>query len=348
MLYVRALNQDEHAELERMTKQEVGRVSERARMILLSAQRWRVPRIASAFETRCATVRLWIRRFDAGGPPALHDEPRSGRPRKATPAVEQAVVTLIQDDPQESGYLATFWTVAMLLLAVFRKVGVALSPSAMRATLHRVDLRSGRPRLAMPLKVDPQKARKQWAIAKAVVEASADTAILYCDESRIELLPLLRRMWHWVGHQLRIPTPGTNDTRTIFGALNIYTGRWVYQIRERAAKEDFVAFLEHLLVAYANGPILLIADNFSSHKAKVVREWLAEHPHLQLHFLPTYCSHLNPVEPIWLRLKGKIAANRLYVSMELLLATVHEFFEQMLPRDALIWSGCEEDLAWAA
>ena len=348
MLYVRALTDDEYAELERITKQEVGRVSERARMILLSAQRWRVPQIASAFETRPATVRHWVRRFDAGGPSALYDQPRSGRPRKATPDVEQAVAGLIQDDPQESGYLATFWTVVMLILAVLGKVGVALSPSAMRTTLHRIGLRNGRPRLSMPKKVDPEKAQKQWAIVKAVVEASLDTAILYCDESRIELLPLLRRGWHWVGQQLRIPTPGTNDRRTIFGALNIDTGRWVHQIREHASKEDFIAFLEHLLEAYANGPILLIADNFSSHKAKVVREWLAEHPQVHLHFLPTYCSHLNPVEPIWLRLKGKVAANRLYASMKLLLADANEFLEQMTHEQALIWGGCEEDLTWAA
>ncbi|MBI3948023.1 MAG: helix-turn-helix domain-containing protein [Armatimonadetes bacterium] len=103
MLYVRALTDDEHAELERMTKQDVGRVSERARMILLSAQRWPVPQIASTFEMRPATVRYWIRRFEAGGPSALCDQPRSGRPRKATPDVEQAVATLIQGNYSGGG-----------------------------------------------------------------------------------------------------------------------------------------------------------------------------------------------------------------------------------------------------
>ena len=57
----------------------------------------------------------------------------------------------------------------------------------------------GRPRLAMPDKVDPEKAAKQWAIAQAVVEAGPEATVLYADESRIQLLPLLRAMWHWVG-----------------------------------------------------------------------------------------------------------------------------------------------------
>jgi len=32
-------------------------------------------------------------------------------------------------------------------------------------------------------------------------------------------------------------------TRTLFGALNIRTGRWVYLVRERLRQEDFIAFL---------------------------------------------------------------------------------------------------------
>ena len=39
MLYVREPEDDEYQELRRMTRQEIGRVSQRAQMVLLSAQR---------------------------------------------------------------------------------------------------------------------------------------------------------------------------------------------------------------------------------------------------------------------------------------------------------------------
>ena len=106
-------------------------------------------------------------------------------------------------------------------------------------------------------------------------------------------------------------------------------------------KADFIAFLEHLLTVYAQGTILLIVDNYSSHTAGDVRDWLAkpEYARLHLHFLPTHCSHLNPVEPIWLRLKAKVAANRLHGSMRHLLASVDEFFDAMTPEQALQWAG---------
>ncbi len=65
---------------------------------------------------------------------------------------------------------------------------------------------------------------------------------------------------------------------------------------------------------------------------------MAQHARLKLYYLPTYCSHLNPVEPIWLRLKGQIAANRLYGSMTLLLDFVDSFFGAMTPELALTWA----------
>jgi transposase len=338
VIYVRQPTDEERQELKRMTRQAVGRVSQRAQMILLSAQRRTVPEIARIFEMSEATVRFWIDRFNAEGPDGLYDEPRSGRPPKVTKQVNETIEQLIQDDPSQEGYLATFWTVAMMVLALATELGVRLSASAVRGAFHQLDLRWGRPRLAMPRKVDPDKAQKQWLIAQTVIEAGSEAVILYGDESRVQLLPLIRACWHWVGQQIRVPTPGTNQPRALFGALNIRTGRWVYLVRERMFKEDFIAFLEHLLVEYPGVPIVLIVDNFSSHTAGAVQAWLAEHRRLRLLYLPKYCSHLNPVEPIWLRLKDKIAANRLYGSMAMLLDAVKSFFDEMTPEKALTWS----------
>jgi transposase len=311
MLSARQPSEAERLELKRLTRQAVGRVSQRAQMMLLSTPRHPVPALAPLFAMSRATMRCWSRRFNAHGPAGLSDDPRRGRPRKGGSSPLAAMVTILEDDPRHAGSLATFWTVALLGMVLVHQLGVRLSTSTLRGALHRLGLRWGRPRLAMPLKVDPHKAGKQWVIAKAVVEASPEAAILYADESRLQLLPLMRAMWHWVGQPLRIPTPGTKVTRALFSALNIRTGRWVYRVRARRRPEDGLAFLEHLLIAYPQGPILLMVDNFSSHTAHAVGTGLAVHPRLPLYDLPKYGAHLNPVEPIWRQLKNTLAANRL-------------------------------------
>lgn len=340
MMYVRPVTAEEHAELKRMTRQAIGRVSQRAQMILASAQHRSVPDIATLVDVSRATVRFWIRRFDAAGPPGLYDDPRSGRPPKVTAAVERALVAALQQDPQRlnAAYLATFWTVAMLALTLATQLHVPLSAGSIRATLHRLGLRWRRPRLAMPDKTDPLKAAKQWAIAAAVVGAAPEDAILYADESRVQTLPLVRALWQWIGAQVRIPTPGSNTCRALFGALNLRTGQWQYQTHKRMQAVEFIAFLEYLLTVYPSHAIILIVDNYSSHTAKSVAAWVVAHPRVQLHFLPKYCSHLNPVERIWLQLKNHIAANRLYGTLKLLLQTVDSFFATMTPDRALAWA----------
>src|SRR6266545_1889057 len=194
MIYVRPVTDDEQTELKRMTRQEIGRISQRAQMILLSAQRRTVPEIAIIFRVSRATVRFWIRQFEAVGPAGLYDDPRSGRPRKVT---SHAETTLLQQ--VDARYLATFWTTAMLVLVLTTQLHLQVCRNTIRNVLQRLTLRWRRPRLAMPRKTDPDKARKQWEIAEAVISAGPHAAVVYADESRVQTLPLLRAMWQWVG-----------------------------------------------------------------------------------------------------------------------------------------------------
>ncbi|MDH7487132.1 MAG: helix-turn-helix domain-containing protein, partial [Anaerolineae bacterium] len=107
MIYARQPTEEEDKELKRMVRQAVGRISQRATLILLSARGKTVPELADLFELSEVTVRLWIKRFNTHGPAGLYDQPRPGRPRKATPAVQEAIVQMVQDDPQWEGYVAT-------------------------------------------------------------------------------------------------------------------------------------------------------------------------------------------------------------------------------------------------
>lgn len=65
-----------------MSRKEIGRVSQRAQMVLLSSKSLAVPKIALLHDVSQATVRYWIRKFEAEGPQGLFDAGRSGRPRK--------------------------------------------------------------------------------------------------------------------------------------------------------------------------------------------------------------------------------------------------------------------------
>src|SRR3954469_15596242 len=105
MIFVRRLQETERWELKQLARREVGRVSERIRMILLSSRGYPIPEIATIFECDEATVRSWIERFEAEGVAGLRDRPRSGRPRKADAVAREQIRFDLEQGPAKQGYL---------------------------------------------------------------------------------------------------------------------------------------------------------------------------------------------------------------------------------------------------
>ena len=334
MVFVRPLDEHERRELKRLARREVGLVSERIRMILLSSRGYPVPQIAEIFECDEATVRSWIERFQTEGVEGLRDRPRPGRPHQADAVAREIIRLEVERPPAESGYIFGFWTVLTLVGHLAQCCGLQLGRWTVRRALLELGFRWRRPRHDLPK--DPEAAPKMWRLCQRLLDAPRDAVILCADECDLHLLPVLRAMWMRRGQQVRVPSPGINHKRSIFGAFELGTGRWTYSVRERKRAVDFIAFLEQLMRAYPGKSILVVLDNASIHKAKVVSQWLEDHPGVELLWLPTYSGHKeNPVEKIWWRLKGYVAANRLYGNIDLLVASVHEFFASFTPDAAI-------------
>ena len=317
--------------LERLRRRAVGRVSQRAHMVLLSARGYTVQEIATIFACGDDVVRDWLHRYTKTGEAGLADLPRSGRPprdRRAATIID----TQMSQPPTCSGHVQTCWTVRLLAAFLATRFHLVLSASRVRAALHATGWRWARPRLA-PATYAPTGQRKSdlaapfklALIAKALASAAT---VLYLDECDLALLPVVRAMW-MKGPRVRIPTPGQNAKRAFFGALNARTGALHYVVQPKKLAVHFVAFLDQLAWAYPTGDLVLVLDNVITHDAKVVRAWLArpDHARIRLLWLPKYSAHEhNPIERVWGLLKDAVAANRLAGSMDVLVDEAHRFF----------------------
>jgi transposase len=333
MVRVGPLSDEQRRELAVLRRRAVGRVAMRAQMVLLSAKGYAVGEIAAMFDLGEDRVRHWLRRYAREGPAGLEDRPRPGRPPKDRLA-RQVVDAQASNLPCNSGLVQTCWTAGLLAAFLLARFGLALAPSSVRRYLHRAGWRWARPRLAPAThasgaqkKVDPAAATKLKLIERALAAAAA---VLYLDECDLQLLPVVRAMW-MKGPRLRIPTPGQNAKRTLFGALDARGGALVHLVRPRKRAADFVAFLEHLALAYPSGEVVLVLDNVITHDAKLVRAWLArpEHARFRLLWLPKYAAHEhNPIERVWGLLKDAVAANRLHGSIDALAAAAERFLAE--------------------
>ncbi len=333
MVKVGPLSSEQRRALVVLRRRAVGRVAMRAQIVLLSAKGYAVPEIATMFDLGEDRVRHWLRRYQQEGLAGLEDRPRPGRPPTDRLA-RQIVDAQAGNPPGNSGLVQGCWTAGLLAAFLADRFRLVLSVASVRRYLHAAGWRWARPRLAPAThapgaqkKVDPGAATKLKLIGRALAAAAT---VLYLDESEVQLLPLVRSAW-MKGPRLRIPTPGQNAKRTLFGALDARTGALVHLLRPRKRAVDFIAFLEHLALAYPAGEVVLVLDNVITHDAKLVREWLArpEHARFRMLWLPKYTAHEhNPIERVWGLLKDQVAANRLHGSIDALAAAAERFLAE--------------------
>jgi hypothetical protein len=83
----------------------------------------------------------------------------------------------------------------------------------------------------------------------------------------------------------------------------------------------FIRVLDGLGHQLGHQPVTVLWDNLGAHHAGVLEDWAATQPWLEVEYLPSYASELNPVEGLWANLKGCQLANRCCADRAELIAT---------------------------
>jgi transposase len=297
------------------------RVATRLVMILLSQRGWPATTIAELLGCDPVTVRRWIHRYNTGGTAALADLPRPGRPRLGSPKLTTRIRRLLTQPKA--------WTIGRL----HRRLGCpAMSLRTLGRRVREV-ARWRRPRLVA--KGDPHRTRVLARLRQTIAELPDGAVVLAEDETHINLLPWVRSTWIPHGTRQPVMTPGTNRRRTIFGAVDLASGQFFYQVTRKAVSATFTGFCELLLGAYpAASVVVVVCDNVIIHRSKLVERWLATHPRLLVVHGARYSPHDNPVERVWGALKAWLA-NSPTLTIQGRVRQVHAFFRGRTPAQML-------------
>ena len=162
-LQARELPPDEQASLRRLahSRTEAARVVERARIIWLAHQGWRVPAIAAELRVTEATVRLWLKRFNAHGVAGLRDQPRAGRPPTYTAEQVGEVIALSLTAPRRLGLPFASWTLDRLAAYLQEQKGIAIKRTRIDELLLAEGLRWRSQETWFGERVDPAFAEKR-------------------------------------------------------------------------------------------------------------------------------------------------------------------------------------------
>ena len=280
----------------------------KARLILMLADGETFDVIEEGLRCSRTFIVRWKKRFLEGSLAGLHARHEGKKAKVLTPAMEGRILAATRTKPADG---STHWTT--------RKLAKHLRVSHM--LVHRVWARAGikphRIRKYM-LSDDPDFETKAADVIGLYLNPPQHAAVFCVDEkSHIQALDRLDPV---------LPlSPGRlerhgfeyyrHGTLSLFAALNTRTGEVLGKTVERHTSEDFVAFLGTLVATQPKDQeIHVVLDNLSTHKIQRVKQFLADHQNVHLHFTPTYSSWLNQVENWFSKIERDIIARGVFTS----------------------------------
>ncbi|ATL65648.1 IS630 family transposase [Nocardia terpenica] len=301
----------------------------RAVMVFLSLGGMEAVAIAALLEVHPSTVREWIHRFDLEGVAGLADRPRPGRPRLGGPRLLDRITLLLKTPGP--------WTIPRIWQRLGRP---AMSLHSLSRRVRQVAVWR-RPKLIG--RGDPDHDRVVAAIRSRLLRLPRRALVFVEDETHVNWLPHVRASWTLWRHRPEVLTPGKNQRVTVYGALDVTSGEWIYQLGSRCAAE-FVELLRFLLDEYPRAPrVVVICDNDKIHTAGAVARFVTTHPRLLLLFGARYSPHDNPVERVWGALKNYIANTA--VTWPGRRRQIHTFFRTRSP-DGLLTAAAPWTSPW--
>jgi transposase len=142
--------------------------------------------------------------------------------------------------------------------------------------------------------------------------------LLFEDEFSLSNSATVGYQWGQKGKQPQVLCKQRKRERqTVFGSFNYNTGQITVSFADKGNSKTFKKHLRKVLNNYKDvSKVIMVLDNVAYHHAYKVKDWIEQHPKLELYFLPPYSPDLNAVERAWWYMRKKITHNRFIQSLK--------------------------------
>ena len=262
--------------------------------------------VAASLGMGRGTVYGWLARYREGGKDALKAGPVPGRPPRLTAEQMRRLYTLITGaDPRQLQFEFALWTRELVRQLIRREFRVSLSAVSVGRLLRTLGLSPQRP-LWRAWQADADAVQRwkdeQFPAIRAQAKAAGAT-VYFADEAGIRSDYHAGTTWAPVGRTPVVKATGARHSLSMVSAVtaqgllrfSTYTGSFTAAL--------FIDFCRKLL-ADTHGPVYLVVDGHPTHKAKIVKRFVASTDgRLKLFVLPAYSPQLNPDEWVWKNVK---------------------------------------------
>lgn len=303
------------------------RAVRRLSVLVMIGERMSLAAILSVWNVSPQTVYTWLKEFVTRRWDSLKYGKAPGRPPRLTKSQKRQLAQWIEEGPEACGYPSGCWTSLLIQDLIYRRFHVLYNRFYVCELLRNLGFSFQKARFVSD-HLD-EEARKRWMEEewpRILSQARQWGApIFFGDEASFALWGSLSYTWARKGHQPQVKTTGLRKGYKVFGAIEFFSGRLIYQgTEERFQSSSYQSFLRYLL-SQVPGKIILIQDGARYHTSKATRAFFEQHQdRLIVYNLPSYSPDYNPIEYLWKKVKTKATHNRYFAEFVKLVHSVEE------------------------
>ena len=303
------------------------RLTRRANALLLLDDGMSCMAVAKVLYLDDDTIRYWYQLYGEKGLNWLADFGYKGRACELTATQQEALKSWVAETLPRTTARVGEW--------IERHCGVSYTRSALVKLLARLDLEYRKPKM-LPRKLDPAKQQAFIAAYENLLNnLGDDEAVLFADA--VHPTHEARPAGCWAPKDVKVAIEGTSGRQrlNIHGAIDLETGATRMIDVATVDAVSTIALLMAIALMYPGKRLIhVFLDNARYHHARLVQEWLARPGcRIRLHFIPSYCPHLDPIERLWGLMHKNVTHNRCYATYNDFCQSVLHFLRQRVPQN---------------
>lgn len=215
--------------------------------------------------------------------------------------------------PEDIGYHSEFWTTAIIGDWIKKKYKVKYkSRTSIYLIFKKARFTYHKPgRIYQKRNEEEVTNWKKEAEPKLKQALSEKNTIILCeDEMHLSSVTTFQKIWLPKGEYPKIIVSNKKESRSIYGFLNIKTGK------EHAFKTAWqnmyitVEVLEKLRKIYQKEKLLIFWDGAGWHRGSEVKKFIEKDKNIETIYFPRYSPEENPQEHVWKNGRSNITNNK--------------------------------------
>lgn len=304
------------------------RLARRANALVLLDKGWSCQKVAAALLLDDDTIRTWHRLYEEDGIEGLVDFGHEGGVCRLSLAQQEKLKAWVEQTLPRTTRQIGAW--------IEQEFGLVYQGrSGLIALMKRLGMVYRKPK-TVSRKLDVEKQKAFIEAYNALLNGLPDDeAVLFGDAVHPTHAVRPVGCWGPADTPLVVEQNSGRDRLNIHGAIDLETGKSCMIEALTVNADSTIALLSAIEALYPKKrKIHLFLDNARYHHAEMVQEWLARPEcRIVLHFVPTYCPHLNPIERLWGLMHRNVTHNKCYPKFNDFCDAVRGFLRHEVPKN---------------